>query len=303
MMAATRAQSLFVPAVILALSIAAPSDAQVRASPRGGTTQTIDGTTIALDYSRPLVRGRSDLFGGVVPWGKVWTGANWATTIEVDKPITINGNPLSAGKYSIWLQVQPEEWTAIFDPNPRRFHLSPPGEEEGQLRFPVKPASGPHVEVLTWSFPEVSATGTMLQMAWGTTTVSFDIGVESSRSLVVPAATADQYVGEWRVQPKGMLGTTPFQIDFTFDGEHLAGHWPTAPNPRLIRFWAVPMGAGIFAPAELEDGDVFDIVTDLLFEFDPSTGRATSFQLRGPGDADWGTAERAGQPAQGSQTR
>jgi hypothetical protein len=95
-----------------------------------------------------------------------------------------------------------------------------------------------------------------------------------------------------------MLGTTPFQIDFTYDDQHLAGHWPSAPNPRLVRFWMVPMGAGIFAPAELEEGELFDIVTDLLFEFDPSTGRATSFQLRGPGDANWGTAERVGRPVQ-----
>lgn len=288
--------------VTLVLSSVQPARGQVRASPRGGTTQTIDNTTITLDYGRPVLRGRTDIFGGVVPWGKVWTpGANWATTIETDKPITINGHAIAAGKYSVWLQVQPEEWTAIFDPTPRRFHLSPPGEAEGQVRFAIKPEPGPNVEVLTWSFPDVRATGTTLQLAWATTTVSFDIAVETSRTLEVPAATAQNYTGEWQVQPKGMLGTAPFTIEFTHDGKHLAGHWPGAPNPRLVRFWMVPMGAGIFAPAELEGNELFDIVTDLLFEFAPSNGTATSFQIRGPGDVDWGTARRAGAAERGSQ--
>lgn len=299
-MTATRASIPFCLAVTLVLSAALPARGQVRASPRGGTTQTIDNTTITLDYGRPGLRGRTDIFGGVVPWGKVWTpGANWATTIETDKPITIDGHPLAAGKYSVWLQVQPEEWTAIFDPTPRRFHLMPPAEAEGQLRFAIRPGTGPNVELLTWSFPEVRATGATLQLAWATTTVSFDIGVASSRSLEVPATTAENYTGKWQVQPKGMLGTAPFEMEFTHDGTHLVGDWPNAPNPRLVRFWMVPMGAGIFAPAELEENELFDIVTDLLFEFDPSSGKATSFQIRGPGDVDWGMAGRAGQ-AQGN---
>jgi hypothetical protein len=297
-MAATRAQLVVLGFVISAFLLASPSSAQVRASPRGATTQTIDGTTITIDYSRPVARGRTELFGGEVPWGKTWTpGANWATTIEVDKPVTINGHALATGTYSVWLQVQPEEWTAIFDPTPRRFHLMPPtAETEGQVRFPIRPSSWSHTEVLTWSFPEVSAVGTKLQMAWGTTNVAFDIRVQPSKSLDVPVATAQQYSGAWTVQPQGMLGNTSFTMEFTHDGTHLAGHWPDAPNPRLVRFWMVPMAPGIFAPAELEDGELFDIVTDLLFEFSPSNGRATGFQIRGPGDVAWGTATRARHP-------
>ncbi len=110
--------------------------AQLRASERGRVTQTVDGTTISLDYGRPQARGRVNLFGDQVPWGEIWTpGANWATTIDVNKDITINGHSLATGKYSMWLQVQEEEWTAIFDPQPRRFHLMPPAEADNQVRF------------------------------------------------------------------------------------------------------------------------------------------------------------------------
>ena len=39
-----------------------------------------------------MARGRDSLFGKVVTWGEHWTpGANWATTIDVDHDIRLNG--------------------------------------------------------------------------------------------------------------------------------------------------------------------------------------------------------------------
>ena len=73
-------------------------DAQVMPSERGTVSQTVDGTTITIEYSRPVARGRTP-FPDVVRYGRPWTpGANWATTIEVDKPIHLNGNELPKGK-------------------------------------------------------------------------------------------------------------------------------------------------------------------------------------------------------------
>src|SRR4051812_47371942 len=79
--------------------------AQIRASEHGTVTQRVSGTTISVEYDRPVARGRT-LFGegGVVHWGDKWTpGANWATTIDVDTDVRIDGQPLPKGKYSIWL--------------------------------------------------------------------------------------------------------------------------------------------------------------------------------------------------------
>ena len=84
--------------------------AQVRASELAIVSQTIDGTVITVEYSRPRVRGRSPVFGKLVTWGEVWTpGANWATTLDVSKDVTIDGHPLPRGKYSVWMEVQPKE--------------------------------------------------------------------------------------------------------------------------------------------------------------------------------------------------
>lgn len=280
---------------LLALvAFSADANAQIRASERGTVTQTVDGTTIKIDYSRPQARGRDDLIGGLVPWGKVWTGANWATTIGVDRDITINGHELAPGTYSVWFQVQPEEWSVILDPEPRRFHLFPPGESEDQVRFTIRPETGPHVEVLTWWFPEVRPTGTTLRMAWGETAVSFDLGVQPSQTLTVSPEMAQRFVGSYRLELGPELGnkTVSFEVSYDGDAGHLVADWPEPPNPRLGHIWLAPLGAAMFHPVELEDGELFDVVTDVVFEFTPLEGRATAFEMRVMGDQLWGAAAR-----------
>ena len=67
------------------------------------TMRAIVGTAnITVDYSRPLARGRK-LVGGLIPFDRVWrTGANAATQLIVDAPVTLGGIPLQAGIYTLW---------------------------------------------------------------------------------------------------------------------------------------------------------------------------------------------------------
>ena len=107
---------------------AMPAIAQVKASEISTMSQVIDGTTITMQYSRPRVRGRDPLFGTeVVHWGEVWTpGANWATTLETDKAITLDGHAVRKGKYSVWFVVrQSGDWTMVLDPKWKIFHHRP----------------------------------------------------------------------------------------------------------------------------------------------------------------------------------
>ena len=90
---------------IVSLALAFPlahAGAQM-ASEKGSVTQTVDATTITIEYSRPVARGRNP-FPDVVRWGRMWTpGANWATTFEVDKNVHLNGVDVPKGKYSVWM--------------------------------------------------------------------------------------------------------------------------------------------------------------------------------------------------------
>jgi hypothetical protein len=153
--------------------------AQVRLSERATVSQTVDGTVITLDYARPRVRGRSPIFGRRVHWGEVWTpGANMATTLEVSRDVTIDGHAVPRGRYSLWLVVdESERWTLLLDTTWSRFHTARPPEDGGLVRFPVRAASGPVTEVLTFSFPDVTDTGAVLQFQWDDRVIRIPITV------------------------------------------------------------------------------------------------------------------------------
>lgn len=266
--------------------------AQIRASERGGAMQVVDGTTIRIEYGRPQAKGR-DLFGDIVPWGKVWTGANWATTLDIDRDITVNGVAVPAGRYSLWLEVQPEEWTVIIDPQPRRFHMMPPPESDDQIRFVVKPGTGPYTEIMTWAFPQVRPTGTTARLAWGETTLDLKIGVQPSRPLTTPEEIAQRYVGEYTLELGPQLGNREVSFDVRYEVDRLIATWEGSPNELLSEPYLIYLGAGMFIPGERdEDGNLVDMLAELIFEFDPPDATATGFELRAMDDELWGTAVR-----------
>ena len=71
-------------------------------SVRDTARATIGAATFAVDYGRPLARGRV-LLGDVLPFDEVWrTGANAATQFTTSAPITLAGIRLPAGTYTLW---------------------------------------------------------------------------------------------------------------------------------------------------------------------------------------------------------
>lgn len=70
---------------------------------------------VKVFYNRPYKKGR-DIFGNLVPYGEVWrTGANEATTFEVNKDILIDGTLLKSGTYTLWTIPNPDSWKVIFN--------------------------------------------------------------------------------------------------------------------------------------------------------------------------------------------
>jgi hypothetical protein len=71
-------------------------------SVRDTARATVGSAIFAVDYGRPLVRGRK-LLGDVVPFDYVWrTGANAATQFTTSVPITLAGLAVPAGTYTLW---------------------------------------------------------------------------------------------------------------------------------------------------------------------------------------------------------
>src|SRR5690554_37062 len=75
-----------------------------------------DGPPVArVIYSRPQKKGR-EIFGGLVPYNKVWrTGANEATELTLYKPMTIGNNRLDAGTYTLYTIPKKDSWTIIIN--------------------------------------------------------------------------------------------------------------------------------------------------------------------------------------------
>jgi hypothetical protein len=84
------------------LAAAERQTGQQQLSVRDTARATIGGATFAVDYGRPLARGRK-LLGDVISYDRVWrTGANAATQFTTSAPITLAGLSLPAGTYTLW---------------------------------------------------------------------------------------------------------------------------------------------------------------------------------------------------------
>ncbi len=285
----------------LALTIwsAVPLAAQIRASERARTTQVVDGTTITLDYARPRVRGRPRVFGGAVKWGEVWTpGANMATTLETDHDITVDGHAVPKGKYSVWMVLDSAtRWTMVLDTLWEQYHEDRPPARAGQIRWPITPASAPLTEALTWTFPEITATGGTLRMAWADRAVSLPFMVPASHPVTTASGEAAPLVGRYRVnwvKPDGSADSwnAGQTLEVTYEKGALLGRW----NPKLWgpddRTYLIRLARSWFTPGFIEHGQVVDVFTEWVLEFDVADGRAAGFEVRGERDDLWARGVR-----------
>ena len=150
---------------------------KVSKSQAAAVSQRIANTELTITYSRPVARGR-DLFGALVPYGQVWNpGADRATAMRVTRDVQINGQPLAAGKYSIWAIPNADRWTLIFSTAADVYHTPYPGPQQDALRLDVQPEQGPHMEVLAFYFPTVEGKEAVLRLHWGTVMVPLTIAV------------------------------------------------------------------------------------------------------------------------------
>ncbi|MFB6271659.1 MAG: DUF2911 domain-containing protein [Salinibacter sp.] len=171
-------------AALFAAFTAAPVLAQERGneeprvSPNAVVSQTIGTTEVRITYGRPQVKGRT-IFGGLVPYGKVWrTGANEATTFSVSSDVTIEGKPLSKGTYSLYTIPGKDQWTIIFNNVANQWGTQYDSTKDA-LRVKVSPESAPPREMMTFLFEGVTNEKGTCVLHWAEVRVPFDIRVAS----------------------------------------------------------------------------------------------------------------------------
>lgn len=159
--------------VLLAGAVSLPSLCLAQGIPfsqRGATSQTVAFTEISIEYSRPVARGRT-LFGdsAVVRWDRIWhPGADSATRISFSHDVLLEGHPVAAGSYSLWLIPRGRTpWTLILSRAVNVYHAPYPGEDSDVLRVEIAPERGEHMETLAIYFPVVLRDDATLRVHWG----------------------------------------------------------------------------------------------------------------------------------------
>ena len=108
-------------------------DVPEAASPRGSAATQVggaydsegaygNGSWIVVDYGRPILRGRENMFGsgdgygdGFLLGAPLWrVGANQSTRFMTETDLVFGGGRLPAGDYSVFAELEESRWTLIF---------------------------------------------------------------------------------------------------------------------------------------------------------------------------------------------
>jgi tetratricopeptide (TPR) repeat protein len=178
---------LFILAFILLLTIQ-PIFAQLNLpepSPAGHLKQEVGYTDITVTYSRPGAKGRK-IFGALVPYDKLWrTGASEATKIRFYDSVTIEGNKLAAGAYSLFSIPGEKEWTIIINKDSSMHGTSNYTEEHDVLRFKVKPEPAPrYYETFTIEVNDIIKNTAQVFLLWENTQVKFNVTTNADERVM-----------------------------------------------------------------------------------------------------------------------
>jgi len=170
------------------------------ASPRGTAAVQLGkgGKWLEVDYGRPLLRGRANIFGTGADYGKAVTGqaplwrlgANEATKLKTEVPVTIGGKKLAPGTYDLFAKLDNGAWTLVVSTQPARAQGEPktPDKVWGSYGYDPKfdvarvpmtvGKNDAAVEQLTIGFVDMGQKGGKLQVAWDHTTATAPFTLE-----------------------------------------------------------------------------------------------------------------------------
>ena len=142
-----------------------------------------DGKTIAIKYSRPMIRDPKTgaprkIYGGLVPYGTEWrTGANEATSFVTDTGLTIGNTNVPAGSYTLY--TVPNEsgaWQLVISKKTGQWGIPYPGKEFDLARIDMKTSKLPNtLQQFTIGFEKRGPNAAVMNLDWENTRASIDI--------------------------------------------------------------------------------------------------------------------------------
>ncbi len=247
-------KKLFLFVCILALTL--NTNAQVKTpapSPAQKIEQTVGLTDVTLEYSRPAMRGRT-IFGGLVPYGKLWrTGANANTKITFSDAVEIGGNTLEAGSYAIFTKPNADQWEVYFYSDSKNWG-NPQKWDETKVAAKVKAKVIPmpmDIESFTMTFDNVSNDSAHLGMLWENVYVGVKLNFNTDEAV---SASIDKVMGG-----PGANDYYKAAVYYLESGKDInkAKEWiNTAINKRSDAFWYYRQKSLIYAKAGDKKGAI-----------------------------------------------
>jgi hypothetical protein len=218
-------------AVVLTSIVASAQLRLPRPSQSASVTQTIGVTDITINYSRPPVKGRT-IFADppasmvarakgeatldnqnerqkgepIVPYGHVWrTGANEATQFVITDDVSINGQKLAAGSYSLHTIPGKDEWTIVFNGTANQWGSFNYDPAKDTLRVKAKPQwVNDNQEWMVFFIEPANDSSATVNIRWEKVNVPFTVSVDVVATTLAKARTAvaSAKADDWR---------TPFQ--------------------------------------------------------------------------------------------
>jgi hypothetical protein len=162
----------------------APALVLPEASPRAQISQKVGLTEMDVTYHRPAVNGRK-VWGGLVPYGKVWrAGANENTVVAFSTPVSVGGTVLPAGRYGLHMLPTAAEWTVIFSSQSHGWGSYSYDPKEDMAKVQVTPVAAEPTERLAYTFDDPSETGVTLSLRWERLRVPIPVVVDTRQVVV-----------------------------------------------------------------------------------------------------------------------
>ncbi|MFZ1699797.1 MAG: DUF2911 domain-containing protein [Pyrinomonadaceae bacterium] len=201
--------------LIVSATVASSQLKLPRPSQKASVMQTIGVTDITITYYRPGVKGRK-IFGeaptdsyakgeatldnsgrrpegmAIVPYGHLWrTGANDATQFVVTDPVSINGQPLPAGEYSLHTIPNKDEWIVVFNSTANQWGSFSYDASKDTLRVKAKPEwATQSQEWLAFDIEPTADNAAKVTIAWEKVRVPFTVSVDIAATTIAQAKVA-----------------------------------------------------------------------------------------------------------------
>ena len=172
----------FVTGLILPRSLQGADEKKIEfpaASQHSVVKQRVGLTDVEVDYSRPNKNGR-EIFGGLVPYGKLWrTGANAVTKLKFSHAVTLGGKEIPAGEYALFTIPTANEWTIILSKDAKVQSAADYKQENDAARITATPESLPTtIETFTIALNDVKGASATLDFLWDRTRVAVKLNTD-----------------------------------------------------------------------------------------------------------------------------